>query len=201
MAVVLITAVERSALAVSAPEADAIARAFRAGRLGPRAADGDWIGPAPRITRTATIGERFKTTTAWLYGLPAGPPWQPRPMLRELAENLAARVTAELGRVTSGWEPARAVVWSEAVNGAVAWWADGFAAVTRTRDEFPTGGGRFDASENPWGPTTAGTHPSTVGEVGRRAVRELRRGRGVGGVVMLVGGVLLGARLFGGSGR
>ncbi|MFO0610676.1 MAG: hypothetical protein U0324_46370 [Polyangiales bacterium] len=46
MALIVVMAEERSALLPNAPTAERIASAFRLARLGTRAEDGDWIGPA-----------------------------------------------------------------------------------------------------------------------------------------------------------
>jgi len=166
MALLLVSAVERSVTYPMAPTAQGAEGAFRRARLGPRVADGDWIGSGARVTRTAVIGERFATRVAWVYGWPAGGPWDPRAALGELAAILRARVASELEALGGSWEVATAP-WAEAVNGPLSWWASGAAAVTQTRDEFPVGTGRLDATENALGPTTGATHPTSPGEAGR----------------------------------
>lgn len=185
MALALVVAEESSALILSAPRAEAIATALRAARLGPRVEDGDWIGPAPRVTRVAELGavRGFRTRVAWLYGWPAGGPWDERPALAELRRLLAERVASKLGELGGDWRAPQAGVWAARLNGSVEWWRDGGAAATRTRDEFPTGAGRLDPTENPDGPD-AGRHPSTVGETLDRARRSLRR------PALMVGGLV-----------
>lgn len=160
MPVIVVIAEERSALLPNAPTATAITAAFRRARL----AEGDWIGPAPRITRTAVIGERFGTRATWIYGWPAGGPWDTRSPSGSLRDELVRRVTSELARAAAGWQPVLTAPWSAPVNGPLAWWASGEASVTRTRDQFPTGTGRLDADEDPLGPTTAADHPTSPGE-------------------------------------
>lgn len=169
--VVVISAEERSALLPNAPSYADITTAMRSARLGPREEDGNWIGGGPRVTRTATIGERFGTFATWLYGFPATGPWNPTvgPLQPELVETLRNNVQTRLGAVTTGWQPVRALTYVPTVNGDTTWWSSGQAAITRTRDEFPTGTGRLDATENPLGPTTDATHPTSPGQAAHDA--------------------------------
>lgn len=162
MPVLFVLAEERSALAVNAPTVQGITAAFRRARLAladPNA--GDWIGPAPRVTRTAIVGERFATYAAWPFGWPAGGPWSTAAPSVALRDELVARLQAELAREGVGWQPVLTAPWSDTVNGPVAWWSSGQAAVTQTAVEFPTGTGRLDATENPRGPTSDATHPTS----------------------------------------
>lgn len=196
MALALVVAEETSALITSAPTAAAIASALRAARMGPRPEDGDWIGPAPRVTRVAELGavRGFKTRFAWLYGWPAGGPWDERPALAELRRLLAERVASKLAELGGDWRAPEALAYSARLNGSVVWWITGGAARTRTANEFPTGAARLDPVENPDGPD-AGRHPSTVGETVDRARRRLRRS-GVGGLVVVGGAIFLGVKLL-----
>jgi len=159
---------ERSAVAANAPTAEAIGSAFRRARLaGNEAARGNWIGPAPRVTRTAQIGERFGTTAIWIYAWPTDAPpggWHLQPPPRAVGQEIVNAVQRELEAISSGWQVVVATEYQPAVNGDLSWWAAGEASVTRTRDEFPTGAARVDAADNPRGPTTAATHPSTPGQ-------------------------------------
>ena len=166
MAVVLIVAEETSFLVSNAPAAATAERAFRAARLaGAAATRGDWIGPRARVTRTTDVGVPggFTTSVAWVYGSPTGGPWQERPMLSALSEELRASVARELTAAGGRWT-VRAVPYASAVNGALSWWQSGEASVARTRDEFATLAGRLDPPDNPTGPTSRATHPSTVGD-------------------------------------
>lgn len=149
---------------VSMPTADQIADAFSRSQLGPRPDDGGFVGPSPRITRTAPLGS-FQTVAAWVYTWPRYDPASPpsdRAPLRELVELLRAAVARNTGAdsVTVERYTARR-------NGALSWWASGEAAITRTRDVAPSLAGRFDAPENPIGPTTDATHPTTVADAAR----------------------------------
>lgn len=196
MALALVVTEETSALITSAPAAAAIASALRAARMGPRPDDGDWIGPAPRVTRVAELGavRGFRTRVAWLYGWPAGGPWDERPALAELRRLLAERVASKLGELSGTWRAPEAVAYSAALNGPVRWWETGAAARTRTAQEFPTGAGRLDPVETPDGPD-AGRHPSTVGETIDRTRRRLRRS-GVGGLALVGGAIFVGLKLL-----
>lgn len=155
--VVLIYAEERSFLSADAPTAEQIESALR-----PLAsATGGWIGPRARVTRTANLELRFRTRFAW--------PWAwPTSSVPDLAHApvsaLLSRINSALSDVSWSWQGAQALPYIPALNGSVAWWTSGDASVTRTRNSFPTGAGHFDADENPTGPTTPETHPSTPGD-------------------------------------
>jgi len=153
---VVITATERSTLSASAPSYDAITRALQAARIG---LDGsNWIGP-PRVTRVAQP-PAFRTTVAALYAWPSSVVVPP---VQALVDSVARQLRAQ----SSDWGPVTAYTHAPGAHGEVEWWRSGQAAVTRTRDEFPTEAGRLDAQENPTGPTTNATHPTTVtGAVG-----------------------------------
>jgi hypothetical protein len=155
---VLIFAEERSVFSADAPTSAQIESALRRAALAP----GGWIGPHARITRTAQIGERFRTRFAWLYGWP--PATVPTLAAAPVAE-LLQRVNDALGSTSYAWQGAEAQPFAEAVNGSLAWWTSGQASNTRTRDVFPTGTGRLMADENPIGPTSAATHPPTPGDI------------------------------------
>lgn len=157
MAILAILAEERSITDANAPTWAQILTAFRRARLDVGADPGDWIGPAPRVTRTAVLGERFATRAAWLYGWPSRGPWQITAPQPELARALTARVDAELRAVSSGWAPTVALEYSEQINGPLTWWQSGDAAQTRTRDAFPLGASRLLPDQNPLGPDTADT--------------------------------------------
>lgn len=165
MAVVVISATERSALEASAPTAAAIGAAMRRARLpGGVQERGDWLGSAPRVTRTATVGERFGTTATWVYAWPTDPPpggYSSAPPQEAPARELADNVARELATLSRDWQGVDALAYSLALNGELGWWASGLAAETRTRDQFPTGAGRLDAPENPLGPTSDATHPTS----------------------------------------
>lgn len=158
---------ERSVFDPSAPTYAPIAEAFRSATLPPDAGGGAWIGPGPRVTRTAKPGERFGTFAAWIYQWPS-PPTQ------AVVDTLRSRLQEALGRVTSGWQDVTFSPYSEGINGQIDWWrcASGGSAcaqITHTRDEFPFFAGRLDPDENHVGPTTAATHPTTVLDAANKA--------------------------------
>jgi hypothetical protein len=167
MSTMVVLAEERSAFYPSAPTYGPIVAAFQSAALSSDAGGGSWIGPGPRVTRTAHIGERFGTFAAWIYQ------W-PTPPTDAQVESLKSRLQAALGDVSSGWQPVIVAPYSEGVNGSLAWWrcASGgvdCAQVTQTHDEFPVGTGRLDAEENHIGPTTSATHPTTLPDALNRA--------------------------------
>ena len=169
MAVIVVMAEERSAVAANAPTAAQITAAFERARLpGSERDRGRWLGPAPRVVRTAVIGERFGTFVTWVYVWPTDAPpggWTTdAPAVGALVQELVNNVARELRSVSGAWQPVEAVPYAPAVNGDLLWWQLGEASVTRTRDAFPTEFGRLDAQENPRGPTTAATHPTSPGE-------------------------------------
>ncbi len=158
---------ERSVFDASAPTYGPIAEAFRSATLPADAGGGAWIGPGPRVTRTAKIGERFGTFAAGLYQWPS-PPSQ------NTVDTLKSRLQDALGHVTSGWQPITVAPYSEGVNGTMAWWqcaaaGSDCAQVTHTRDDFAFLAGRLDAEENHVGPTTAATHPTTLLDAANKA--------------------------------
>jgi hypothetical protein len=165
MSVVIVTATERTRLEGNAPDADEIARALENARLdGAEYGRGRWIGPGPRITRRA-VPPVYETRIAWVYAWPSPGPWRPGAPQRELSEALRARVRQNLRWVSGDWGPVRVVPWAERLNGPLAAWESGELAQTRTRTAFPTGAARLDPEENPIGPTTRDTRPSTLRDV------------------------------------
>lgn len=159
---VIVAAVERSYFESSAPGSTAIRVAFTKYTPHTNRLLGAWVGPAPRITRRAILGQ-FETTATWLYA------WDDTPYTTQnwqaLQERVRSAVQDGLAELSSDWGDVTVTPYDPRVNGSVQWWQSGSAAVTRTRDEFPTGAGRLDAPENPTGPTTERTHPSTLGTV------------------------------------
>ena len=123
-----------------------------------------WVGPSPRVTRA--LSSAAHTRAAWVGAWP--PDTTNRaPPLRAVGDAVAEVIANELNargyfggpwRVT--WVP-----YVPAQHGSLAWWRDGSAAVTRTRDAFPEFAARLSAAENPTGPTTPENRPATAGEV------------------------------------
>ena len=97
---VLVLAEERSVFYATAPTYRAITEAFQSARLaGPEATRGNWVGPGPRVTRTATVGERFGTFAAWVYQWPPGttPTEATVEQLRTSVKNAVDNVVTEYG--------------------------------------------------------------------------------------------------------
>lgn len=171
----VLSTTERSILEANAPTADAIEQAMRSAVTGSvlwqaqHLANGgpDWVGPAPRITRTAVAGERFATRVAWPFSYDSAASQADKD---GLAAQFGARVQQQLAGLSSDWDTPVVRPYSVAFNGPVAWWASGQGAVTMTRDAFPTLGGRLAHNENPIGPDTAGSVVPTVGQgIGQQA--------------------------------
>lgn len=180
MPVLVVSAEQREAAfftqPLNAPTSDAITRAFNETRLSGNTRDrGDWISPMPRITRTDTVAmgglREFTTRAANVYGVPTGGPWsitaafQTEPA-RALADALAAKLNAD---VPGTWA-VTVTAYRDAINGPLDWWAGVrpdhlSAANTTTRDAYPGVSSAVDVAENPIGPTTSATHPSTLAQV------------------------------------
>lgn len=157
----VVRATEHSTFRPFSPPANLIEDRLRvAGNWRNPAAD-HWIG-APRITRTSGSvfalggGSGFDTTVAALWALGSRTEEQ---AIADLAV-LLARVRDALGQIEhSSWGDVVVAPYNPALNGDLAGWAGGAAAVTQTRDEFPVL--TADPNENPVGPTTDGTHPGS----------------------------------------
>lgn len=155
----VVSSTESSILEANAPTAADIAAAFRSVNLGPTW--GSWLGPVPRVTRTAPLGS-FRTVATWVWTMP-DTPWTAQHSSYVLGRVQAALADA-LHRGSSDWSAPTVAPYDVANNGPAAFWQSGSAGVTQTRDTFPTGGGRLDAPENPMGPTTDATHPTSLGQ-------------------------------------
>jgi len=120
---------------------------------------GGWVGPRPRVTRSIRelTGHAWITEVAWPYQWPDAAGVDPARVQRQVLD----AVQRQLGSESSDWT-IRLEPYSETVNGPLSWWQSGAASVTQTQEQPPTGGGRLDAPENPVGPTTAATHPTTA---------------------------------------
>jgi hypothetical protein len=123
-----------------------------------------WVGPSPRVTRA--LSSVAQTRAAWVGAWPPNTTNQAPPQ-RAVGDAVAEVIANELNargyfggpwRVT--WVP-----YAPAQHGSLAWWRDGTASVTRTRDAFPEFAARLSAAENPTGPTTRENRPATAGEV------------------------------------
>jgi hypothetical protein len=124
-----------------------------------------WIGPQPRITRTANVGQRFATTVTWVFYLPDGTP-NPAATAATVGQALANTLgTISNCGVSSNWDTPTVTAYDPALNGDLStFWQSGTAAATMTRDSFPTMGGRLAANENAMGPNTPSTTLPTIGQ-------------------------------------
>lgn len=168
MPAVLVHAEERSIVNANAPTSLEIANALR----GVARDGGQWIGPTPRVTRRLNPGEMRGAVThaAWVMGWPDN---GTDPVTDGRVQRLRTAVQAALDDVAMGWQPVEVIPYSVALHGPLSWWNSGEAAITQTQDQWPELGGRFDAAENPIGPTTALTHPTTVRDQAARATSGL----------------------------
>lgn len=167
---VVLHAVERLVAGeFSGAAADRVEAALRAVRPGGPTPVGQWEGPRARVTRAAELGawRGWVTHVAWPYTFAVDDAVLARDptLAAELARRLREEADAALATVSTSFEPSTVAPYAAAVNGPIEAWRDGRLSVTQTRDAFPTGAGRLDASENPVGETTAATHPSTPGDV------------------------------------
>lgn len=155
MSIVLVHAESADFIEAQAPTSAQMAEALRAARLA-GAADvrGQWVGPAPRVTRTAPLGE-FRYSVSWVYALPTVETARVGAPQRSIVDELRANVLRELGHLDDGWT-VEVVTYDPTAHGSLAWWKGGAAAQTATRDESPTLLQRMDP-ENPVGPTAPHT--------------------------------------------
>lgn len=170
------------------PRATAVAAAMRKYTPQRNPVLGQWVGPSPRVTRKPVLGG-FETDVAWLYAWPdTDYSLQNLPVLKR---NLHDQVKDGVKEMGWTWSDPVLIPYSATVHGSANWWATGQASQTHTRDESATGIARLDTPENPVGPTTDDTHPTTLVQ-GAQAV-----GRGIGDlfnspiVWVIAGGVLL----------
>ena len=160
MPLLLITA--RTNVSVGSPSASAIKDALVASRLaGAETTRGNWIGPAPRITRVISDDtgiDEHTITVAWLYGWPTGGPYTlTTPPVQAIAAELVVAVATSLNSGTrTSWEVASAP-YVPAFNGELAFWQSGAAANTTTKDAPAEG-----VAESPYGPA-AGAGGATGG--------------------------------------
>lgn len=172
----ILAAQEASILEASAPTAAQIEAAFRRVTLD---ATSSWVGPHPRVTRVIATGSlrAWITRAAWVLNVGDGqhllqdfrdviggrPGTQVTPEV--YAQAIADAVSSALQAQSTDWTPVAIAPYAPAVNGSLTtFWGNGQASVARTRDAFPTMGGRLDPDDNPVGPNTPDSRPSTVGE-------------------------------------
>lgn len=143
------------------PTYEELRQAFAAARIvgTSDAGRGNWVGPGPRVTRrdfSAPVS--YTVSAAGVYSWPATGGTTPA-LVAELNGNVA-RVMREIATLSTGGWRITIVPFNATVNGPLAWWSGGQAAITRTRDSsnviLPTVG---EAHENPTGPTSEATTP------------------------------------------
>lgn len=199
MSLLLITAIAH--VTVGSPSAAAIKEAFVASRLaGSEANRGNWIGPAPRITRVVSdtgLLDEHTITVSWLYGWPTGGPYAvTTPPMQAIAAELVAAVATNLNSGTyTTWQVASAP-YAPAFNGPIDWWANGSAARTLTADA-PVA----DTAETPYGPAagtggltpTGGTSPVPGSPPGTPPSQGMSTGTKVvlgGAAIVAIGGAV-----------
>lgn len=156
---------------------------------------GRWASPRPRIVRTAPLGG-FYTSAANLWIAPNTA--QVIRLLPAIKTQVRQALQAQLAAL-GDWSTPVVADYLPAAHGELAWWQDqaAGASATRTRDSFPTGGGRLDAVEPPTGPATTANTPTSLGgalQLTANAFTPLLWLVGIGAVVYFAGPMLLAAR-------
>lgn len=157
----MVTATEKSATLAGAPSSAAILTVLNdAARAG-----GDWVGPAPRVTKTLhtpSPTQGYWTTFAWPIDVHEG-------LLEDRLRAVREGVAYALSRIGT-WYNLSITPYSESLNGPTDFWTSGNAARTRTRDDFPSGTARLDPDENPIGPNDPETRlPTALDRLGGAA--------------------------------
>lgn len=128
-----IVVTDRSLTASGAPAPDRILWAFTAAAPS-QAGVGSWVGPAPKILRSAE-GVFFVTTATWIWQ------WNDRAFADQavydsIAANFAQRLFANFRFVSSGFEPPNIGPYSPSLHGDLASWTNGTQAAA-SRTAFP----------------------------------------------------------------
>jgi hypothetical protein len=126
-----------------------------------------WVGPQTRIVRYFVSGALAANVTKAtnVVSITASDP----ATAQQIAQILSSQLDAQLANIGS-WQPSTVAPYTQAINGDLGWWqctgtaAAQCAAVTQTRDAFPELAARFQANENPVGPTSAATGPLTIAQ-------------------------------------
>ena len=167
MPVFAISTQEFTRLTRNLPRAEAIADLFRYGGAGGRW--GEWVGPAPRVTREKFLTQGYRTRVVWLLRFPDDQ-WNrdhQEYLLRLALEAIAARSQ----QLSQDWETPHAQPYSPALNGPVSWWESGQAARTRTSVVEPAVWDQYTMPvENPIGPDTR--ESSRLAELGQATLAE-----------------------------
>ena len=159
---VLVTSSEFSVFEANMIPAARIATAFKRFTPVRNPVLGQWLGPAPRVTRKQVFGG-YETDASWLYYWPDTPySTQNAPTLKT---NLHDQVKDGLAELSSAWSEPALIPYSPTLHGSLDWWQTGQAARTQTRDAPAMGLAQLTTPlENPVGPSTPDTRPQTVRE-------------------------------------
>jgi len=124
---------------------------------------GGFVG-TPRVTRRGgVLSPDFQTTVVALYEVPDGTSILRAAAILQAVRDRVALWVSRITPVVGEWSDVSVVRWSEAANGPVAWWRGGEAAATsRTTEDPPVLS--VDPPDNPRGPTTSSSHPTTPTE-------------------------------------
>jgi hypothetical protein len=129
-----------------------------------------WVSPQVRIVRSFTTGALRANVTRATDVVAVQAPDAATAL--GIAQTLGTQLDQQLAS-TGNWQATTVAPFDPAVNGDLSWWScggvaltstsvDACSAVTQTRDQFPELAARFQANENPTGPTSAATHPQTI---------------------------------------
>lgn len=151
MGIYAVSAQEFTRFTRNLPRAEEIATLFRTAAPGGRW--GEWIGPAPRVTREKFLTQGYRTRVTWLVRFPDDD-WN-RQHGPYVLQNVIDNVNARLRTQSTDWETAHAQPYAASLNGPISWWESGLAARTRTSVVDPAMWERFTMPvENPIGPDT-----------------------------------------------
>lgn len=158
---------------------------------------GEWVGPAPRVTRGRFEGCLFSTTAAWLYDVPEATTAEQRYTVeRDLRERLMTHL--RIAQSADGFWQVTMINYDPALNGSETWWQSGQASRTRTQDSPDSG-----PTENPTGPDDARPAQVTLADRARSGLDSLSPYTplivlGVAGLITIAVLVWLGPRLLAG---
>lgn len=152
---------------------------------------GAWVGPSPRVVRTAPVGS-FITSVAQPFTVDDD--GQGDVTANQWATLFGTDCLIALSHVSSSFGAPAVARFNPAANGAIADWQNGTLAATMTRDDWPTLGGRLAVNENEVGPNTPANTLPTVGTGITQQVAAASPGLGkLGTVLWIAGGVAAGA--------
>lgn len=163
---------------------------------------GLWIGPGPRVVRTAYwVPPSMQTSAVWLMEFPDAPAGADPAAVQQWRTDRISRVREQLTTNLNDWARSEgwtvgALAYNPNVNGTKAWWESGQAVNTRTRDRPNAGAQTNDDYENPLGPTTPQTTPPVIRPPGlpdpNAAVNAAERAAKALQGVLVAGAVLVG---------